>query len=379
VTWVSLAVLGGVVGLFFQSSLMTTTKNLIKSLLHTFKPTAKLPQGGDLTSVETALNSRCTSDYDGNPETFHWGIFDRAKKLSDEQIRTIIDLARIPRFTDQKAEIQPDRNMLTFIVQNHVSGVLKDWIMVESGMQQQAVGLVCAALGVGMVFRNLGVDGIPISASDHANIRVQLDPMRPSYGGSFWSRSAPAGEKSWVTGNLSDPVRDGHNSLISTLKELKTENRNARESTNDEVSQLLWSARGRSPHFYKSRPWGMTIPTCAGKQRVTSVYLLSDNKLSRYINWDDERPTHSLSMLDRINDGLIKEFSRVLYPNHTFIILGRNEYPAISLWEVGYQMLNLLVQAHSLDISYQASLLDETQRATVSLMGVKNPLATLAI
>jgi hypothetical protein len=358
---------------------MRKTKDLIESLLYFLKFTADLPAGGELTSVETALNSRCTSDDDGNPETFHWGIFDRTKKLSDEQIRKIIDLARIPRFTDQKAQIQSDRNMLTFIVQRRCSGVLKDWIMVESGMQQQAVGLVCAALGVGMIFRNLGVDGIPISASDHANIRVQLDPMRPSYGGSFWSRSAPAGEKSWVTENLSDPVRDGHNSLISTLKELKTEKRNGKESTDEKVSQLLWAARGRTPHFYKSRPWGITIPTCAGKQNVTSVYLLSDKKLFRYINWDHGRPTHSLSMLHRVNDRLIKEFNEVQYPNHTFIILGKNEYPTISLWEVGYQLLNLLVQAHSLGISYQASLLDETQRATVSTMGVKNPVAMFTI
>ena len=37
-------------------------------------------------SVEMALNSRCTSDYDGNPKRFHWGMFDPERKLSKDQI-----------------------------------------------------------------------------------------------------------------------------------------------------------------------------------------------------------------------------------------------------------------------------------------------------
>jgi hypothetical protein len=89
-------------------------------------------------------------------------MFDTTKKLSDAQIEKIIHLARIPRFTDKRVEIQSDRNMLTFVIENHASGLLRDWMMVESGMQQQAIGLVCAALGAGMVFRSLGADGTSI-------------------------------------------------------------------------------------------------------------------------------------------------------------------------------------------------------------------------
>ena len=42
----------------------------------------ELPSEGHAISVEMALNSRCTSDYDENPKRFHWGMFDTTKKLS---------------------------------------------------------------------------------------------------------------------------------------------------------------------------------------------------------------------------------------------------------------------------------------------------------
>jgi hypothetical protein len=354
-------------------------KDLIKSFLYLLKPTADLPRGGDLTAVETALNSRCTSDYNGDPQKFHWGIFDKAKKLSDRAIRNIVSMARIPRFTDEKVEIQFERNMLTFVVQSRVSGVLKDWMMVESGMQQQAVGLVCAALGVGMVFRNLGVDGIPISANDHANVRIQLDPMKPSYDGSFWSMSAPAGEKPWVRGNLSDPVRDGQNSLISTLKKLKIENKNGRESTNDEVSQLLWAARGRTPHFYKSKPWGMTIPTAQGKQNISCVHPIFENTLHRYVNWDENRPTHSLEVLGDIDIALQKHLLTLFPSFNCFFLIGTAHTSGIALWELGYQLLNLLLQAYSLGLTYRAALLAETDRTVFSRIHTQTPVVIFAV
>jgi len=46
------------------------------------------------TSVEMALNSRCTSDYDDNPKHFHWGMFDKSSKLSPEQITKIKKMSR---------------------------------------------------------------------------------------------------------------------------------------------------------------------------------------------------------------------------------------------------------------------------------------------
>ena len=67
-----------------------------------------LPPQGEAVSVEMALNSRCNSDYDENPNKFHWGMFDRTRKLPQTQIEEVVSLARIPRFTNGKVEFESD-------------------------------------------------------------------------------------------------------------------------------------------------------------------------------------------------------------------------------------------------------------------------------
>lgn len=382
--FLTLIILGGVSAMGFLFSRFFTKrkiKNVVKSTFYLHKPTLSMPLEGQAISVETTLNSRCTSDDDGNPEKFHWGMFDKRKKLSSEQIRNIISLAKIPRFTEQKVEFQAENNVLTFVVESRVSGITRDWMMVESGMQQQAVGLVCAALGVGMVFKNLGKEGTSISDTDYATIKIRLGPMKPTYSGSFWSNLTPAGRSPWLTGNLPDPIRDGGKPLLATLANLGTHNKSSRKSTEGSVSQLLWAARGRTPHLYKSRPWGMTIPTWAGEQNISTVYLASNNRLSKYINWDSkyDKPTHALAGLNKVDDKLVETLIESFFVNHTLIILGKNENFARALWEVGYQLLNLLLQANSLNIPYQASLLNEKQKSTIVSTGLRNPVAILAI
>jgi len=354
-------------------------KSLVKSAFNLLKPNFYLPAKGQSTSVETALNSRCTSDYSGNPEKYHWGMFDKTKKLSDEQIRKIITLAKIPFFSDQKVKIQNKGNMLTFVVQNQASGIIREWMMIESGMQQQSVGLVCAALGVGMVFNNLGKDGTPISDTEYTNINIKLDPMKPTYNGSFWSNLPPAGRNPWQTGNLLDPSRDGDKPLIKALTNLKIDNSGSTPLTKASISQLLWAARGRTPHLYNSKPWGMTIPTWAGAQYISSVYLISGNKLSRYINWHNDQPTHALLTLVEIESRRYKALLKSFAANHALVLLGKNEGFARALWEVGYQLLNLMLQANSFGISYRAFLLDGTQKAAIRAIGVEDPVAVLVI
>jgi len=77
----------------------------------------------------------------------------------------------------------------------------------------------------------------------------------------------------------------------------------------------------------------------------------------------------------QLHDKLIKLFSA----NHGLIILGRNEDFSRAFWEIGYQLLNLLLQANSLDISYRAVLLDMAQKTTVAPAGIKDPVALFAI
>ncbi|GBC63767.1 hypothetical protein DENIS_4765 [Desulfonema ishimotonii] len=340
---------------------------------------AELPPGGPLVSVETALNSRCTSDDNGTPEIFHWGMFDKDRKLSPEQIRNVTNLIRIPRFTRHHLPVRPRDNEITFIIDNRASGLRREWLMVESGMQQQALGLICSALGIGMVFRNLGREGTGISDTEHATVSIRLDPMKPAYGGDFWTRLPPAGTRPWVRGNLPDPERKGEKPLITSMKSLTVRGRGAERLTERSLSQLLWAARGRTPHLYKSRAWGMTIPTWAGKQGISDLFLISDRRVSKYVNWKGNRPTHSLDTLGetdrRPHDRLRNEFAFA----NTFIVLGKNEAFARALWETGYQLLNILLQAHALDLSWEAVLLNETQKTLFCNMGINSPVALVAM
>ncbi len=339
----------------------------------------ELPREGLTIPVETALNSRCTSDYNEAPEIFHWGMFDKNKKLSPEQISQVGEFIRIPRFTTHHLDVRIRGNILTFIIDNRVSGTERDWLMIESGMQQQAAGLVCSALGVGMVFKNLGKDGTLISETEHSTVNIRLDAMKPTYSGNFWITSPPVGKKPWLKGEFPDPDRKGSIPLIPALSSLTTHHKTSKELTEHSLGQLLWAARGRTPHLYKSRAWGMTIPTWGGEQNISGVYLISNGKVSKYVNWRKNRPTHSLEETGKtekeLNDQLIRHFPSA----DTFIVLGRNEAFGRSLWEVGYQMMNILLQAYVSDITYEAILLDETRKAIFRDIGIKAPVAAVAL
>lgn len=61
------------------------------------------------------------------------------------------------------------------------------------------------------------------------------------------------------------------------------------------------------------------------------------------------------------------------------MVFARNEDSARAYWEVGYQLLNAILQAAALDLSYQAILLDETQKALIESAGIRTPVAALAL
>jgi hypothetical protein len=340
---------------------------------------AELPHEGPTISVETALNSRCSSDDDGNPRKSHWGMFDTTKKLSEEQIGAVVDLASVPRLTAGRMGIRLEHNIVTFLVDNRATHTQKQRLMVESGMQQQAVGLVCSALGVGSVIKNLGKDGRCVSEDDHATVRMRLDPMKASYDGAYWSERAPEGRVPWLRGNLPDPVRKGDRPLLATLAGLRTSSLGSEAMTGEVLSQLLWAARGRTPHLYKSTPWGLTIPTWGGKQELSSVYVISNNELSAYVNWHNGRPTHSLLELKTIPRALSQQLRELFPVSDRLIVIGKNEDAIRSLWEVGYQLFNILIQARAWDLSYDLALLNETQKCLLAELGIGGAVAVVTL
>jgi hypothetical protein len=336
------------------------------------------PEGKDI-SVELALNSRCTSDYDDDPKYFHWGMFDREKRLSNEQIRSIVDLVTIPRFTDIKIQVHIKENILTYLIDNNYSGIHKQWAMVESGMQQQATALVCAALGVGMAFQSYGSEKDVISGDSLTTTRIKLDAMKPSYDSSYWSKTHPSDWKPWLKGNLSDPVRDGQQSLLKTLSSLETNHEGTNTISEQSLSQILWAARGRTPHYYKSQPWGMTIPTNRGEQNNTDIFVISKLRIEQYINWANNRPTHSLKETKQASSDSWNTITELLPSIEYCLVINRNEDAEKVYWETGYQLINILLQARALNISYRAVLLNENQIETLKTSGINNAVAVIGI
>lgn len=381
---------GFFVFILFNLPLLGDIKSLYYRFLRRFKKTddpspgknktpAVLASDGEHVSVELALNSRCTSDHDGDPHIFHWGMFDKESSLSSKQIRDIAVLADSIRLTDNPTGIVAHDHMLTFTIDATASGTRKDQLMVESGMQQQAVCLACAVYGIGMVFRNMGIDGKKIDEKKHATIKIKLNAMKPSYNGSYWDSKAPGGLKSWKKGNLPDPVRDGNTPLVAALRNISMAKTNDIRINKNQIGQLLWAARGRTPHMYMSRYWGMTIPTWGGLQDNTAVHYLDGDHLYLYENWKNNRPTHHLSSIGASRIKELIKLDTFSSAHNGMILFNRNEMTGRALWEIGYQMLNLLVQAESLGIGYQTIFLDETEKNEIKKTGISDPVAAVCI
>ena len=384
-----LAVLGSA-AIFYYAVQTAFVVEFINRLRSRFKKIATIPEDskreeaillekGKSVSVELALNSRCTCDNDNNPSLFHWGMFDTHFKLTSSQLDMILNYARIPQLNFHGANIDDHKNVFTFSIRRRYEESKHDTILIESGMQHQALCLVCATLGVGVLFKSMGKNGRILDENTHAMIRIRIDPMKPSYEGSFWTRSIPDGRRRWLRGNLPEPKRDGFVSMLDGVRQVRLERFGSRVAGNTEIGQLLWAARGRTPHLYKSKEWGMTVPTSQGMQYLTSLFFFQDTITYRYVNWKQGRPTHHLKKLDGIN-GLLSELI-MTFPNdyNAFFVLSKNENSYRATWEVGYQLFNIILQASVLDLHYKAEILNNEQKTLFLETSIKDPMVLVMI
>lgn len=338
-----------------------------------------LPAEGTRISIEKAINSRCCSDNDDNPEVFHWGMFDRLNRLSEDQIQMVVDYSRIPIFNEKYPFIKTNNDLLSFVLNPSDLLDANDQNQIKSGIQQQCISLICAALGVGMVFRNQGKDGRYISGDEFRAIKIKLDAMKPSYNGSYWSDRQPEGENQWISGNLSDPQRDGNLPLVDALSEIQFQKLKGNSASIENISQLLWAARGRTPHLYKSIPWGMTIPTWAGEQTLSDIYLVYENKIFKYLNNKKGRPTHSVQKVSAQNADVVQSMEHPFGKNNCAMVLSVNENKNRALWEVGYQIMNTLAQLVPLGVAYKLIFLNEDQKKLFNSIPSGNPVVVIII
>jgi hypothetical protein len=124
----------------------------------------------------------------------------------------------------------------------------------------------------------------------------------------------------------------------------------------------------------------MTIPTWGGEQDISDVSVIWNGMLSRYINRRrGSKWAHALDTSDRVNPGAWTSLLKAHDPFDCFVVFGRNENSGRALWEIGYQLLNAMLQAVSLELKYRALLLNEHQRETFRNSDLKDPIAVLAM
>jgi len=351
----------------------------------------------NIISVEKVLNSRCSSNYtvdsERNPWGSHWGTFiDR--KPSKEIINRIIRCCNVPNFSNGKLLHWSKDGDLFLGFEKPNNPYTERLLHVESGMQQQAVYLACAAQGVGTCIHNQGINGTEYGEKI-ATAKHQIFEITDPYESGKFTTKAPGPEKPFrVSKNLTEPLRDGNVECLPLMEHLKASNKSGSSATKRDISQLLWAAKGRTPHYIRKHVWnqfwGLTIPTWGGGQAYTSVYLVKDGKLFRYINWTKEfsllnrlflryakctrgTPTHDIHFMKNV-DSLAQ-----LDGADQAIILSQNEVSNRALWEVGYMLENLLLQARSLDVSYMSKIFSNSEINEMEKKGISKAVTALLL
>jgi hypothetical protein len=243
-------------------------------------------------------------------------------------------------------------------------------------------------LGVGTCIRNLGIDGTEYQHKTATARHIILE-KKASYGDRKFTTVIPGPKRPFRQGRaLSVPRREGKEECLPALEQLSLSQDGAHAEEND-ISQMLWAAKGRTPHYVKSHPWGLTIPTWAGHQNHTSVHLVKEKKLYRYVNWTLSRyinwkansfpwwiagnPTHDIKFVKKLKT------STSSYLPNTGIVLTRNEKTNRALWEVGYMLENMFLQAKSLQIEYKSKVLEEAEIREIEKEQISEPVAILIL
>jgi hypothetical protein len=346
----------------------------------------------DTVSIEKVLNSRCTSGFATGLKKRHWGTFVNTP-FPRSRVNNILIYCKVPQFSGGKLVQWFDDERLFVGFEKTKDPYVERVLNIESGMQQEAVYLACAATGLGVCILNQGING---TAYDEklATVSFVIREMTHPYESRDFSVMAPGPRRRFVKGrNLSEPVRDGEMECLPELQRLVSYSHKGSQATDIDVSQLLWAAKGRTPHLIRLQVlkmmWGLTIPTWGGGQDYTSVHILRGRKIFRYVNltkgflpkrlmwekikWIQGNPTHDTKPVGDI------DVSAYMDGFETAIVLCQNESTNRALWEVGYMLENMFLQARSLGISFGSKIFTDHEIVQLADQGLPNAVATLLL
>lgn len=218
-------------------------------------------------------------------------------------------------------------------------------------------------------------------------VDVDLVPMKP-----YLSSEAP---ENYKMGNLPEPARDGKVSAVKCIEGFKLSNIfQTQEVTPSELGQLLWAEYGCTPHktfkFYRTHMLdfggqGKIIPSASATYTI-SLYVIDENGLSKYINWDQEEgvATHSLQ---KVSEGdFLSEVQRqlpTLMRSPTYILItsvGRRS-PFFAMMEASYSALHMGLQSYAVGIESSIFIMSSTQikRVQEALCLTETPIILVPI
>ena len=344
-------------------------------------------------SVEQVLNSRCSGQLDAGPQKSHWGTF-VSQRPDKDVIDNVLRCCNVPRFSSGKLVHWFEEGCLFLGFEKPKDPSIERVLHIESGMQQEAVYLGCSAQGVGTCIHNQGINGTQYGERIATAKHVIMEVVDPYETGKFTTK-APGPEKPFKAGSrLCEPSRDGDLECLPELGHLTQFNESGSSATESDISQLLWAAKGRTPHCVRvhawNLQWGLTIPTWGGGQDYTSVYLIRDGKLFNYANWTKKfsllnrlfrqklgwtrgNPTHDIHFIGNLRA------RAPLRGTETAIILCQNEQTGRVLWEIGYMLENMFLQTKSLGISYGSRIFDIEEAMQLAELGVRNAVAAVLL
>jgi hypothetical protein len=354
----------------------------------------------DIVSVEKVLNSRCSSDFEAGSKRRHWGTYKDAQP-PEGVMKQVVSCCKVPQYSSGKLEIWFNEKNLFLGFEKQKDSFNERMLNIESGMQHEAVYLACTALGVGTCLRNEGVNGTEYGSKTATASHLIMEMIDPYETGRFTTK-APSLKKPFIVGkNLCEPMRDGEVECLPELERLTTSDKSGTLATEKDVSQLLWAAKGRTPHYIGSRPWGLTIPTWGHGQEYTDIYLVKSGKLFLYVNWTKHfRLNEPLKRVLRYVKWAIyrdAQFYVMGNPTHdtqlfgnaealpqleganVAIVLCQNEKTGRTLWEVGYMLENIFLQARSLGIFYKSKILQPSESAQFAEAGIPDAVAAILL
>ena len=168
--------------------------------------------------------------------------------------------------------------------------------------------------------------------------------------------SVPEGEDGW----LPDPKTTGDDTLEAVLANLKyTGNFNQTNLTKQQISQILWTGYGCTPHQASNGSMGLTVPSAMARYYLTgTIYLVNENGVYRYHNRNPDTDLttrdHRLERIkpDDVRNNLRSAVSGLSQAPCYVVLCLQSSYAGqeFAQLEAGFVASNMLMQASAIDL-----------------------------